>query len=318
MRRAIVYASPIRPRFSTTRCFSQTCIRSIEEQDPLDVILNRQLEVKDQPKKSVSDATRDLQKVLSQLTPFNSDDKPAKPISEPSKKGKRIHSQIEKQLLNMVLNSRQPHKKTSPLPRGMMGPIYGIKADRQKRADDTWRPETLTVDDQTIAARDKENSAINTVLECASSRDLLQCVLQFTAEQPTYYAALLKHAIEQASMSFRDPYLAISIFEHAKQYSVSSYVSGCTTDVYNAMLMMRWKLWRDIHGMLNLVDEMMANGVGYNGETRRIVQMAVAEVEQDIRLEDDDAREKDGQIWSMDERRSANVMKVLVGKWLVK
>ncbi|KAI9491232.1 hypothetical protein BDB00DRAFT_834454 [Zychaea mexicana] len=136
-----------------------------------------------------------------------------------------------------------------------------------------------------------------------------------------------------AGMTFEDPYLALSIFEHAKTHSVVSYVSGCTTEVYNAMLMMRWKLWRDVHGMLNLVDEMMANGVGYDTETRRIVQLVVAEVENEMRLDNDDDEDdgaassdvyrygpnmKDGMVWSMDERRSANIMKALVGKWLFK
>ncbi|KAG2221086.1 hypothetical protein INT45_008607 [Circinella minor] len=250
------------------------------------------------------------------------------------KKTKRIQSQIEKQLLAMVRNSQKPHKKTSPLPRGMMGSFYGKSLYEKSRRPMNDPMMIMDTGDENIAARDKETNAINTIVECGSSRELLEHVIDFTtptttkgksdtATYPSYYPKLLTRSIEQAGMTFQDPYLALSIFEHAKNHSVMSYVSGCTTEVYNAMLTMRWKLWQDVHGMLNLVEEMMANGVDYDNETRRIVQMVVFEVENEMlsdypQEEKDIHTIKDGMVWSMDERRSANIMKALIGKWLMK
>ncbi|KAI7846894.1 hypothetical protein BDC45DRAFT_527915 [Circinella umbellata] len=253
------------------------------------------------------------------------------------KKTKRIQSQIEKQLLAMVRKSQKPHKKTSPLPRGMLGSFYGKSLYEKARRPVNDPMMVMNTGDKNIAARDKETNAINIILECGSSRELLEHVIHFTAPTissttkgktgiatyPSYYPKLLTRSIEQAGMTFQDPYLALSIFEHAKNHSVMSYVYGCTTEVYNAMLTMRWKLWQDVHGMLNLVEEMMANGVDYDNETRQIVQMVVLEVENEM-LSDHPQEEKDfhsikdGMIWSMDERRSANIMKALIGKWLIK
>ena len=341
--------------------------------NPLDDVLDRELNAiiygdkKPQGNKPQSDSARDFKSLLDTLWPEAEAGPALSSVAPPpprtsstisssfqpndpnvDKKTKRIQSQIEKQLLEMVRKSQKPHKKTSPLPRGMMGPFYGksLYEKSRRRLNDPMI--IMNTGDENIATRDKETNAINTILECTTSRELLERVLDFTTPTtttassssgatakggndtidnegtyPPYYSKLLTRAIEKAGMTFQDPYLALSIFEHAKNHSVMSYVSGCTTEVYNVMLMMRWKLWQDVHGMLNLVDEMMANGVGYDNETRRIVQMVVFEVENELSLvnpqeQEDNYRIKDGMVWSMDERRSANIMKALIGKWLIK
>ncbi|KAI9262175.1 hypothetical protein BDA99DRAFT_69644 [Phascolomyces articulosus] len=340
--------------------------------NPLDNVLDRELDAfikknankKEQQQSLVqSSSARDLQSILKSLWPESE----CGPIQKASitvpppppttafqpqdpnvaKKTQRIQSQIEKQLLNMVRKSQQPHKKTSPLPRGMLGSFYGKSVFQKSRRRMDEPAIIVKTHDENIMSRDKETNAINSLLECTTGRQLLERVINFTtstdrkenddSNYPPYYAKLLTHAIKKASVTFQDPYLALSIFEHAKTHSVMSYVAGCTTEVYNALLMMRWQLWQDVHGMLHLVDEMMVNGVHYDYETRCIVQMVVSEVENDRRLDDPEEqrseedwdtedldldiesnRIKDGMVWSMDERRSANIMKALVGKWLIK
>ncbi|CAI2166509.1 18038_t:CDS:2 [Funneliformis geosporum] len=50
-----------------------------------------------------------------------------------------------------------------------------------------------------------------------------------------------------------------------------SYVLGCSTRVYNQILLIRWEFWKDIKGIERLLDEMKYNGVSFNDETYKII-----------------------------------------------
>lgn len=277
-----------------------------------------------------SSETRDFQRLLSEL--YNKPRKTPAPeastaAAEP-KRAKRVTSLIEKRLLEMVLKNRQPHKHKSPLPRSIASPLWG-KQETQRSArleiDAFQDPERI--ENERLAERDKEAAALNEILACKSSHELSRYVQQKIMVNddyyPSYYARLIRQAVEQAAIALLDPYLAMAIFEQAKTRSIQSYLSGCTIEVYNTMLMVHWKLWRDVHGMMALVEEMGNNGVGYNDETRRIVQMVYDEVEGETKQlyyneednKNNDDNLKDGLVWSMDERRSANIMKALASKW---
>ncbi|KAJ8655239.1 hypothetical protein O0I10_009107 [Lichtheimia ornata] len=243
--------------------------------------------------------------------------------SSSSKRIKRIHSSIEKQLLDMVLRQSKPHKAKSPLPRSSLASFY--KGEKQSQS----LPATPTLSvksDVTLSDRDEENKAIESILACRSSDSLVHFMKRqlekcnttdengYPRPLPRYYDRLIERAVNHASMTLKEPYLAVAIFEQVKASSIESYVSGCTTQVYNELLSVRWKAWRDIHGMMTLVEEMMSNGIGYDGNTRRIIQMVMNEVETEMDLD----KEKHGFVWSMDERRSVNIMKALVSKWSIK
>ncbi|KAG0169684.1 hypothetical protein DFQ28_011514 [Apophysomyces sp. BC1034] len=197
-----------------------------------------------------------------------------------------------------------------------MGPLYGTPQNTQQNHSSVqWNHKRVV--DKDISLRDQELNAVNAILDSKDSHELLKRVLEeinMTGTYPPYYSRILAKSIEHAAMGFGDPYLALAIFEQAKTRSVESYVTGCTVEVYNAMLLLRWQLWRDVYGMLHLIEEMSSHGISYDQGTRRIVLMVASEVDGDLLA----LEEKRDNTWSVDARRSANVMTMLVGKWMVK
>jgi hypothetical protein len=55
---------------------------------------------------------------------------------------------------------------------------------------------------------------------------------------------------------YKDPNLALFIFNHTKKLSIFSYVFGCSTEVYNELIKTRWDCFRDLEGVYNAVEEM--------------------------------------------------------------
>ncbi|ORY94001.1 hypothetical protein BCR43DRAFT_495705 [Syncephalastrum racemosum] len=220
----------------------------------------------------------------------------------------------------MVIENRNPQKKKKPLPRAVLAPLYGMHQMRAAKRTSERRP---ALRHESAEDMEKSSAICRAMVECHTSQDLLQCFLQHTASipesaqlYPRYYGTILEQAIRQASLTLQDPYLALALFEQVKNRNIYSYVSGCTVKAYNAILAMRWQIWQDIHGMMTTVEEMNINGVGFDDETRAIVHTAVSEVESEMVLTGD--KEHDGFTWSVDERRSANIMRELVGKWIFK
>ncbi|KAF9780324.1 hypothetical protein BJ322DRAFT_1146191 [Thelephora terrestris] len=71
---------------------------------------------------------------------------------------------------------------------------------------------------------------------------------------------------------FRDPHLALAIFDHAKNLSIYSYVFGCTAPAYNELIETQWFCFRDLKGTLDTLEEMKVNGIEADNRTRRIVE----------------------------------------------
>ncbi|KAI9310359.1 hypothetical protein BX666DRAFT_1272061 [Dichotomocladium elegans] len=274
--------------------------------------------------KHPSQEMRDFSKLLDSLwsqSPVNArNSREQQQARQEDKKTRRIQSSIEKQLLNLILQKNQTYKSKSPLPRGVLSTFYRGEQKGDRRGKVAEEPVHVTA---ARKARDEANREIEAMIACESSHKLLKHVLHLQEQYhvqgeerlPPYYAQLFTRAIEHADKVLNDPYMAISIFEQVKNRSLASYVMGCTVDMYNAMLTTRWRAFRDIHGMMNLVDEMNANGVGFDHTTREIIQEVVTEVGGEMSL---DVKERDGLAWSSEEQRSANVMKALVSKWLLK
>lgn len=292
---------------------------------------------------------RDLLDTLFDRKPYKfTQETPA--IKPPSHNSIKTDSVIEKKLLDLVMKNRQLYKDKAPLPRSMMAPIYGKSSSKFRKqhqqqqqeeedgsdvldflippsssstADTTnWDPKDITRNKR-IQEKEKELQAINAIVSTNSSLELLSCINQHIgqSEYPTYYPSILTKAIEHASAR-NDPYLALTIFELAKTKSMQSYVLGCTTKVYDAMLLLRWEIWRDVYGMLELVEEMTVNGVKYSNNSRRIVRSVVQEIEAEgVNTDEEEEEERQGEqkgiYWNADEKRACNVMKELVGKWIV-
>ncbi|KAG2209265.1 hypothetical protein INT47_005557 [Mucor saturninus] len=287
--------------------------------------------VKARVSRTVAD-TRDFKELLDTLF----DRKPAQtPPMRKKPQGHDTDSVIEQKLLDLVIRNRQLYKEKAPLPRSMMAPIYGKTADKQRKQKreeesndededvlDFLNPDTKKTtnwdlkniaQNKRIATKEQELKAIQSIVDTETSLDLLVNVMKQINQEtyPRYYHRVLTKAIEHASR--KDPYLALTIFEIAKGKSMESYILGCNTKVYDAMLLLRWETWRDVHGMLNLIEEMTVNGIEYSNDSRRIVRSVVQEIEAD---EESQEVTKDV-YWDADEKRACNVMKEMVGKWIL-
>ncbi|KAL9550270.1 hypothetical protein MBANPS3_004794 [Mucor bainieri] len=264
--------------------------------------------------------------------------KPEPPVLSP--KNEEV---ISEHILDLIKNHTAVHKKRRPLPRSAVGSIYGGIAqssvyDRREPEDPDDDPlldhlspmnendfnwdQTIVLKDKRITAKQEEMEATQAIVDAPSTLDLWHHIeTEINREDyPTYYPTVLTKAIEHASKS--DPYMALTIFEKAKQKSVLSYISGCTVQVYNAMLLLRWEVWRDVNGMLDLAEEMTVNGIEFDNQSRRIIRAVVHEVESEggagnggyLDQQDDTS---DGVFWNADEKRNCNLLKELAGKWMI-
>jgi hypothetical protein len=104
---------------------------------------------------------------------------------------------------------------------------------------------------------------------------------------PMWYPHLLSQLIRTFRDKYRDPHLALSIFDHAKHLSIPSYVFGCTTPAYNELIETRWRCFRDLRGVCDALEEMRANAVGPDARTRTLVENMRKEVSEQKVWEDE-------------------------------
>lgn len=274
-------------------------------------------------------------------------DRIKKPDSRPKKDTEHLSSAsgtaMAQSIVGLVKNQAVIHKQRKPLPKSAAGSIYsGIAQpslfNRQEPEEPEQDPllehlspmseddfnwdQTVVLKNERIAAKQEEMEATQAIVEAPSTLDLWHHIENEINRDtyPKYYPAVLTKAIEHASKT--DPYMALTIFEKAKQKSVVSYISGCTVQVYNAMLLLRWDVWRDINGMLDLAEEMTVNGIEFDNQSRRIVRAVVREVESEGGSGsggylDPQEDAYDGVFWNADEKRSCNLLKELAGKWMI-
>ena len=84
------------------------------------------------------------------------------------------------------------------------------------------------------------------------------------------YPHLLSTLIATFRDKFHDPHLALSIFAYARRLSVPSYVFGCTTTAYNELINTFWTCFKDVHGVVEALQEMKNNGVFPDSHTRNL------------------------------------------------
>lgn len=85
------------------------------------------------------------------------------------------------------------------------------------------------------------------------------------------YAHLIAGLMRTFRDKFNDPYIALSIFHHARTRSVASAVFGCTGPAYTELLRTRWYALHDLRGVASALAEMRANGVVPEGSVRTLV-----------------------------------------------
>jgi hypothetical protein len=116
--------------------------------------------------------------------------------------------------------------------------------------------------------------------------------------QPTIYPHLVAHLIRTFRDKYRDPHLALSMFDHARHLSIASYVFGCTTPAYNELIQTRWRCFRDLKGVHDALEEMTINGVDANNHTRKLVEEVRRQVGERNSWEEE-TELGSGEVWMM-------------------
>ncbi|KAJ4483674.1 hypothetical protein J3R30DRAFT_1816334 [Lentinula aciculospora] len=141
----------------------------------------------------------------------------------------------------------------------------------------------------------------------AASREALQkvntnadnkgSVAKLPILQSPIYPHIIAHLMRTFRDKYRDPHLAVSIFEHARNLSIPSYVFGCTTLAYNELIETRWRHFHDLKGVHDALQEMVVNGVDIDNNTRNIIDRLRREAgERNLWVEDDYLGE--GELWN--------------------
>jgi hypothetical protein len=86
------------------------------------------------------------------------------------------------------------------------------------------------------------------------------------------YSLILLKAMRLLRTSFGNPLAAHTLFLRAKTLSAESYVLGCSTQLYNELLLSRWHTFTDLYSITEILDEMTTNGLKGDGQTIQILQ----------------------------------------------
>ena len=232
------------------------------------------------------------------------------------------------EMFNMIFNAVSQREKgergNSPLDevgigsisqKGRMGDIFGTLRRHSKRLK--WTSES-----DELLDRKREEMEF-----CDSDQQLLDWAMREVFGESRRYEEVARKAIADAAVSgvepavmpilqpetyphlvallmrsfrdkYRDPHLALSIFNHARHLSIPSYVFGCTTPAYNELIETRWKCFRDLKGVHDALEEMAVNGVDPNNRTRQIVEALRREVgERNLWEEENDL--DSGEVWKI-------------------
>jgi hypothetical protein len=116
--------------------------------------------------------------------------------------------------------------------------------------------------------------------------------------QPAIYPHLVAQLIRAFRDKYRDPHLAMSMFDHARHLSIPSYVFGCTTPAYNELIQTRWRCFRDLKGVHDALEEMTVNGVDPDNRTRILVEEVRRQVSERNKWEEE-SELGSGEVWMM-------------------
>ncbi|KAJ7647565.1 hypothetical protein FB45DRAFT_975224 [Roridomyces roridus] len=90
--------------------------------------------------------------------------------------------------------------------------------------------------------------------------------------QPLTYPHLLALLMRTFRDKYRDPHLALSMFDYARHLSTPSYVFGCSTSAYNELIATRWFCFKDLKGVHDALEEMSVNGVDMDNKTQTLAE----------------------------------------------
>ncbi|KAG4304772.1 hypothetical protein PORY_001825 [Pneumocystis oryctolagi] len=93
------------------------------------------------------------------------------------------------------------------------------------------------------------------------------------------YPLLLQKAMEIFRLEFQDYVSVVTIFERIKDHGPESFVLGCSSDVYNEVLIARWEGWYDMFEIENLLKEMKMNCVIRTKKTLKILEKILQDIQ---------------------------------------
>nr|VWO97127.1 Avr-Pita1 protein (Effector protein AVR-Pita1) [Ganoderma boninense] len=112
------------------------------------------------------------------------------------------------------------------------------------------------------------------------------------------YPHLLAALMRTFRDKYRDPHLALAMFDHARNLSIASFVFGCTTPAYNELIETRWWCFRDLRGVVEALDEMRVNGIAVDGRTRQLTETVRREVGERTMWQEESSLGS-GEVWEM-------------------
>lgn len=86
------------------------------------------------------------------------------------------------------------------------------------------------------------------------------------------YPEIISSVMRTFRDRYRDPHLALAVFDHVRHQSTPSYVCGCKTSSYNELLVTLWTCFGDLRGVAKALREMKVNGVEPNWKTRELAE----------------------------------------------
>ncbi|KAI0321216.1 hypothetical protein OF83DRAFT_1081100 [Amylostereum chailletii] len=176
--------------------------------------------------------------------------------------------------------------------RGGVGELFSRMRGRARASSHTW----TTNEDADFDSKAEQ------IELCVSDFDLLEWAQREVFAQSLAYEAAAREAIEERKKAgpgkrapmpplqplpyphilallmrtfrdkYKDPHLALAMFDHARHLSISSYVFGCTTPAYNQLIETRWTCFRDLRGVLEALEEMKVNGIPPDARTRVLTE----------------------------------------------
>lgn len=147
--------------------------------------------------------------------------------------------------------------------------------------------------------RAPQSSAVENIDEGAKDKEPdIPLSTKPSALQIQTYSQLVAHLMRTFRDKYRDPYLALALFDKVRRRSLVSYVFGCSTQVYNELIETKWTWFRDLRGVHDAVEEMVVNGVGFDNRSRRLVERVRHDVrERNAWMENVDAYSQD--VWNL-------------------
>ncbi|OSD01338.1 hypothetical protein PYCCODRAFT_1392167 [Trametes coccinea BRFM310] len=138
------------------------------------------------------------------------------------------------------------------------------------------RPSAATKADASAPQTEPQDASASSSPPPSSSEQSVpeETVQHHSSSYPHLLAALMRTFREK----YKDPHLALALFNHARHLSIASYVFGCTTPAYNELIETRWRCFRDLRAVVELLEEMRVNGVEMDGRTRMLGERIRGEV----------------------------------------